>query len=209
MGNIRVSIIIPCPQQRDKYALLIGSSFGYSVVSKYACSEEATRHLLTDKPDVVLVGVDAQSSASSQIAFLSGSRSKSSDFRILVLSNSDDEAQVIKALQAGVQGYLLHNEPPLKLLQAIKEVQGGGAPLSSPVARKIVASFHKNPHSPLTPRETLVLTQLSKGKTHSEIAQDLSINKETVRTHMKNIYLKLDVKSKFNAIGKAKALKII
>jgi DNA-binding NarL/FixJ family response regulator len=112
-------------------------------------------------------------------------------------------------LKAGVDGYITKSSSPVKLLEYIKEVYQGGAPLSPSIAKAIVTSFHKNTSSLLTPRELQVLELLAKGKTYSLIAGQLFIDKETVRAHIKNIYWKLEVHSKSAAIEKAMEEKLI
>jgi DNA-binding NarL/FixJ family response regulator len=95
------------------------------------------------------------------------------------------------------------------LIEAIREVMEGGAPMSTNIARMVVSSFQKNHNSPLTTRETEVLELLAQGKSYSGIAQQLYVDKETIRTHIKNIYWKLEVHSKADAIEKAKKERFI
>jgi len=90
-----------------------------------------------------------------------------------------------------------------KLLDAIKEVVNGGAPMSNKIARMVVESFQRNYDTPLSPRETEVLELLAKGKSYSVIADEIFVHKETVKSHIKNIYFKLQVNSKADAIEKA------
>jgi DNA-binding NarL/FixJ family response regulator len=94
-------------------------------------------------------------------------------------------------------------------LDAIDEVQTGGAPMSGKIAKMVVDSFQKNQNSPLTSRETEVLEQLAKGKSYSIIADELFIHKETVKSHIKNIYFKLQVNSKAEALEIARKNKLI
>jgi DNA-binding NarL/FixJ family response regulator len=116
---------------------------------------------------------------------------------------------VFDALCAGASGYLTKNISPQKLIDSIQEVQQGGAPMSTNIARMVINSFHRSNQSPLSPRETEILLQLSRGKSYSMIADELFINKETVRTHIKNIYQKLNVNSKADAIQKANKDRLI
>ena len=105
-------------------------------------------------------------------------------------------------IRAGVDGYLTKAASYAELLEAIREVHAGGAPLSPPIARKIVMSFHVTTHPYLSKREEEVLKLLAVGKTYTQIAKDLFLSGETVKTHIKSIYLKLDVRSKAEAIQK-------
>jgi len=128
---------------------------------------------------------------------------------ILMLTVHEDSKMVFDALCAGACGYLIKNTQPVKLLEAIKEVHEGGAPMSTQIARLVVTSFKINPHSNLTNRETEVLTQLCKGKSYRMIAEALFISEETVRRHIKNIYKKLEVGSKSDAVAKALKEKLV
>jgi DNA-binding NarL/FixJ family response regulator len=128
---------------------------------------------------------------------------------IIVVTVYDNDSLVFQALCAGAGGYLTKNMQPARLLEAIKDIQEGGAPMSTNIARMVVSSFQKNRNSPLTSRETEVLELLSKGKSYSTIADELFVDKETIRTHIKNIYWKLEVHSKAEAIEKALKNKLI
>jgi DNA-binding NarL/FixJ family response regulator len=122
---------------------------------------------------------------------------------ILTVTVHDEGEKIFNALCAGASGYLTKNISPQKLIEAIDEVLNGGAPMSTNIARFVIRSFQRSNDSPLTSRETEVLQHLSKGKSYTMIADELYINKETVRTHIKNIYQKLNVNSKAGAIEKA------
>ena len=128
---------------------------------------------------------------------------------VIVNSIYEDSELVFQALCAGASGYITKNSNHNELLDAIEEVMSGGAPMSSRIAKMVVESFQKNPNSPLSPRETEVLELLSKGKSYSLIAKDLFITKETAKSHIKNIYSKLQVNSKSEAIAKAMQEKLI
>jgi DNA-binding NarL/FixJ family response regulator len=133
----------------------------------------------------------------------------SPEIDIIVITIHENSELVFEALCAGANGYITKNTNYSRLLDAIKEVEAGGAPMSSNIARMVVESFRKNQNSPLSVRETEVLELLAKGKSYSIIADELFIHKETVKTHLKNIYYKLQVKSKAEAIEKALKYKLI
>ena len=97
----------------------------------------------------------------------------------------------------------------MELLSALDEVIKGGAPMSSKIARLVIDNFHVNPNSPLTKRETEILSLIAEGKTYTQISEELFISKETSKTHIKNIYSKLQVKSKSEAIARANMDKLI
>jgi DNA-binding NarL/FixJ family response regulator len=127
--------------------------------------------------------------------------------QILMLTVYEDTDQIFKALAAGASGYLLKRSSPTKLLQAIREVHAGGSPMSSSIARKVVASFQKSKQSGgkqthLSPREEMVLDCLAKGLTYKQIADQLEISIDTIRTYLRRIYEKLHVQSRTEAVAK-------
>ena len=129
--------------------------------------------------------------------------------QIIMLTVYGDNDQIFDALVAGASGYLLKRVTPEKLLEAIKEVHGGGAPMSSFIARKVVASFktlkgkEKQGHDVhLAPREQMVLEHLAKGMTYKQICGELDMSIGTIRTHIRHIYEKLQVHSRTEAVVK-------
>lgn len=207
MTNKRISILETRCEQRKKLVLLINSTFGYEVVHEYDCFKKAFKGLCDNKPDVIIIGLETITG--SELDNMASIRSITPEIPIIVLSEDCHPEDIFEILRAGIQGYLLFDEPPLKLLEAIGEVLQGGSPMSNCIAHTIVSSFHKNFNSPLSKREQMVLEQLTLGKSYTQIAQYLSISKETVRTHLRNIYWKMDVNSKAQAIEKAINEKII
>ncbi|MGI9541667.1 MAG: response regulator transcription factor, partial [Cyclobacteriaceae bacterium] len=110
---------------------------------------------------------------------------------------------VFNSLLAGATGYLVKDTPPSELLDSIKEVYEGGSPMSTHIARRIVTSFKVSTHSPLTGRETEILQKLCDGQNYKIIAEALFVSGHTVRAHIKNIYEKLHVHSRAEAVKKA------
>lgn len=169
--------------------------------------EDAIPVILEDPPDIILMDIELP--GMSGIEGIKKIRKNLDQIDIIAITIHDDEKMVFDALCAGATGYLTKNVSPLVLLESIREVFKGGAPMSTNIARMVIGSFHKNAHSPLTKRETEVLNMLSRGKSYSKIAESLFINSETVKTHLKNIYLKLEVHSKNEAIEKAVKQRLI
>ena len=131
------------------------------------------------------------------------------DIDIITVTIHNDDTKVFQALCAGACGYLTKNISPEKLMDSIEEAYNGGGPISTNIARMVVQSLQRNTKSPLSPRETEVLQLLAKGKSYTMIADELFIDKETVRSHIKNIYIKLEVNSKAQAIEKATKERLI
>jgi DNA-binding NarL/FixJ family response regulator len=122
-----------------------------------------------------------------------------------MLTVYDNNDRIFDALAAGATGYLLKRDAPDKLLPALRELLAGGSPMSSAIARKVVQKFQVPPRQPdhrLTPREQEILDLLAKGSLYKEIAWDLKIGVETVRTHLQNIYRKLHVRTRTEAVVK-------
>src|SRR5690606_32147066 len=131
------------------------------------------------------------------------------DVAVIILSGKEHQETGLDALAKGASGYLTKNTPPDKRVAAVNEVMLGGGPMSAHIAKMVVSSFQRSKESPLTRRETEILEQIAAGKTRSRIADELFIDLETVKSHLKHIYAKLDVHSKADAIKTAKANKFI
>lgn len=138
--------------------------------------------------------------------------------KVIMLTVLDDENHIFQAIQAGANGYILKDEPPHKLLSGILEIMQGGAPMSTGIALKALRMLRNPLDNPteeleektdLSARETDVLQHLSKGFDYKQIAENLHISPSTVRKHIENIYLKLQVHNKMDAVSKAQKQRII
>ncbi len=135
-------------------------------------------------------------------------KKRKSDALILMLTVYEDEDLVFDALKAGASGYLLKKTHPLKLIDSIEEAYHGGSPMSSNIARKVVAFFQKSAttaetKNDLSPREMDILQELCQGNSYKIIGYNLNISIDTVRTHIRKIYRKLQVHSQSEAVIKA------
>ena len=204
---IEVSIVEDDNEIRESLAILINGTAEFSCINTYCDCETAIPGILDDPPHVVLMDIGLP--GMSGIEGIRKIKENLPSIDILMLTVHEDSKMVFDALCAGACGYLIKNTQPVKLLEAIKEVHEGGAPMSTQIARLVVTSFKINPHSNLTNRETEVLTQLCKGKSYRMIAEALFISEETVRRHIKNIYKKLEVGSKSEAVAKALKEKLV
>lgn len=127
--------------------------------------------------------------------------------QMMVLTVYDNADTIFNALKAGATSYLLKSTPPEKVIEAIFEVKNGGSPISSQIARKVIEAFALREKTneyfqELSRREQEILEQLSKGYRYKEIADKLYVSLETVRTHIRNIYEKLQVNSRVDALKK-------
>jgi len=205
--DIRVAIIEDDETIREGYAFLIGKADGYKIVGTYASYEDAARKIAQDDPDVLLLDVELP--GLSGIEALPKLKKLLPETHILILTVYEQELLIFRALGNGAAGYLTKNTPPEKILAAINEVMDGGGPMSAHIARMVISSFKRNEASPLTRRETEILEQIATGKSRKRIAEELFIDLETVKSHIKNIYHKLDVHSKADAIKAARDNKFI
>jgi DNA-binding NarL/FixJ family response regulator len=205
--NIKVSIIEDDDTIRNGYAFLIGNSEGYEVVSSYCSYDSAAHTIAGDKPDVILL--DIEMPGINGIDAIPRLKKVLPNAFILILTVYESEKLIFEALANGAAGYLTKNTPSAKIIESIKEVKEGGGPMSINIAKMVIKSFQKNQESPLSKRETQILEQIGNGKSRSQIARELFIDLETVRSHIKNIYIKLDVNSRADAIKTARQNKLI
>jgi DNA-binding NarL/FixJ family response regulator len=205
--DIKVAIIEDDATIRESYAYLIGNVPGYKITSTYACYEDAAKKIAKDDPDVILL--DVEMPGISGIDALPKLKKILPETHILILTVYEEELLIFRALGNGASGYLMKNTPTEKIISAIQEVMEGGGPMSANIARMVVSSFRRSNATPLTRRETEILEQVATGKSRKRIAQELFIDLETVKSHIKNIYAKLEVHSKADAIKTAKDNKFI
>lgn len=205
--DIRVAIIEDDETIREGYAFLIGNTAGYKIAGTYPSYEEAAKKIVNDDPDVILLDVELP--GISGIEALPKLKKLLPETHILILTVYEQEMLIFRSLGNGASGYLTKNTQPEKIVAAIKEVTEGGGPMSANIARLVISSFKRNESTPLTRRETEILEQIATGKSRKRIADELYIDLETVKSHIKNIYYKLDVHSKADAIKAAKDNKFI
>ena len=200
---IRVAIVEDDADVRESLRLLIGDDPGFSVVGDFGDCESALSALPATRPEVVLMDLDLP--GISGIEGIRRLRAWNSPPDVLVLTIIEKDDALFQALRAGACGYLVKNDALEQVLEAIREVHRGGAPMSTQIARRVVESMRSQPTkaSPLTPRENEVLAELCKGHSYRTISDALFISEETVRRHLKNIYRKLEVHSKSEAVAKA------
>lgn len=174
-------------------------------VGAYSSAEAALPEILANKPDVVLM--DIKLPRMSGIDCVSEIKRVNPGIQVIMVTVYEDSERIFRALKAGANGYLVKSGPPQQLLEAIRDVHGGGSPMSSHIARKVVDHFHLLGPSTvqgenLSPREREVLDLLASGLLYKEIANQLNISITTVRTHIINICEKLHVRNRVEAVAK-------
>jgi len=194
----RITIIEDIAAIRDGFVAALESTEKYHVVNAYGNCESALLNLHADIPDVVLMDIELP--GINGIEGTAKIKKELPNCIVLIITVLEDSEKVFESLCAGAGGYIVKNSNIENIGQTIDEALRGGAPMSLSIAKMVVESFRKQPNSLLTERETEVLQGIAAGKSYSKIAQDLFVSKETVRTHIKNIYRKLEVTSKADAV---------
>lgn len=188
---------------------LIDESEGFVCLATFDNAEEAIEKIPSLSPDVVLT--DIHLPAKSGIDCIQELKPLCPAINFLICTSFEDTETVFKALKAGASGYLVKTTKASILLDSLADVNRGGAPMSSQIARKVVSSFHQVESNKelekLSKREKEILDLLSKGYRYKEIADELFVSSDTVRTHIYNIYQKLQVNSRTDAINKINGIK--
>lgn len=197
---IRISIVEDNAQFRQTLQRYLSTNVEFECVSAYGDPVVALRKIPQDKPDVVLM--DLEMPGMSGIDCTVALRQLVPEIRVIMLTVFEQDEQVFQSLEAGAYGYLVKRTPPAKILDAIREVNAGGSPMSANIARKVVNSFRQAPIVKLSPQERQVLTHLSQGDTYPHIAQQMQISIHTVRNYIRRIYEKLQVHSRTEAVAK-------
>lgn len=203
---IKVSLVEDNTKLRESLAIMIDGAGGFRCISAHSSAEEALREIPSKKPDVVLMDINLVKM--SGVECVQKLKAVAPGIKIIMHTVYEDGEQLFKSLRAGASGYLLKRTSPGKLLEAITEVHAGGSPMTSQIARMVVEHFHQSSASAssedekLTEREQEILQHLAKGFRNKELADMMGISIVTVRTHLRNIYDKLHVSSRTEAVIK-------
>ena len=201
---LRVALVEDQKDTRESWERLISSFPDFTCVRSCVSGEEALAVIPEERPDVVLMDVFLPKM--SGIECTARLKAMLPDMPIVMLTNSDEDEILFQALQSGADGYLLKRTKPADLRAALLDVMGGGAPMTSEIARHVVASFRRkagavDPAHAISAREEEILVLLTKGYSNKEIADVLHLSVETVRSHLKNIYTKMHVRSRTEAVA--------
>ena len=209
MKEIRVCIVDDNPDLRSALEEILRMSDDYRCVGAMGSAKEAKLRLPLIKPDVVLMDINLGGDESG-IDCVRDLKPQMSQTNFMMCTVYEENEKIFEALSAGASGYILKKTAPSKMLEAIRELYEGGAPMSSQIARKVVAAFQQKKSAnqntekldELSNREKEILQQLSKGLMYKEIAAELHISAETVRKHVYHIYEKLHVTNRIEAVNK-------
>jgi DNA-binding NarL/FixJ family response regulator len=208
---ITVCIVDDNKDIRSALEQIVIMSEGYRLLASFSSAEEAIEKIPSLHPQVVLMDINL--GGMSGIECVRHLKPLFPDILYMMCTVYEEDEKIFEALSAGASGYILKKTAPGKLLEAIKELHEGGAPMSSQIARKVVAAFRGKPlgEGPsmedesikiLSNREKEILEHLSKGMLYKEIANSLFISPETVRKHVYHIYEKLHVNNRVEAVNK-------
>jgi DNA-binding NarL/FixJ family response regulator len=204
---IRVAIVEDNPGLRETISALVEEAPGLRCVAQFESAETALRAFPADETDVALVDINLP--GRSGIELVSELKGRYPGLHLVMMTVYEDSELIFKSLQAGATGYLVKRTPPAEIISAIREVHAGGSPMSPEIARKVVLFFHERRSQAsaasakmelLTKRETEILSQLAKGSLYKEIAAEMNISLDTVRSHLQHIYNKLQVHSRHEAV---------
>ena len=187
-------------------AQIIGDAFPDAEISLFNNGEDASKILETKKVEMGLFDIELP--GMSGIECLYRLKGFHPELKCMMLTNFDDAENIFKAIKAGASSYILKNTTPEKIIEAIEDLGHGGSPMSSQIARKVLDAFHQhvNTHNAsfhsLSVREQEIIYSLAKGFRYKDIGEKLFISEDTVRTHIRNIYGKLQVNCRSEALRK-------
>lgn len=192
---------------RERFSIILSSNKDIRVVNSYRQAEDAIRNIRRDQPDIIFTDLNLEGEDS--IVTITKLKKLNQNVHVIALTDKEDLPTIFNAFAAGTSGYLTKGSNHLELLNAVNEIMNNGAPMSPNIAKLVVSSFQRSPNSPLSNRETEILSSLATGKTYKITANNLHIGMETVKSHVKNIYTKLHVTCKSEAIELAKRRSLI
>jgi len=209
---VRVAIVEDLAEIRQGLGMLINSTPGFSCVGAYRTMEEAIDRISNPFPQLMLVDIGLP-----RMSGIEGTRilkSRHPDLQILVLTVYDDDKRIFDAMCAGANGYLLKTTPPARLLESMREVLEGGAPMTPSVARRVISLFRdirppEHADYDLTPHELRLLNLLVEGHNFKSAAAELGVTTHAISFHMRHVYEKLQVHSKSEAVAKVLRERIV
>lgn len=212
MKQISVCIVDDNKELRNALEEIISMSEGYKCIGTMGTAEDAINQLPILKPDVVLMDINL-GTIESGIDVVRVLKPRIPEVNFMMCTVYEENEKIFEALSAGASGYILKKTDPARMLEAIRELYEGGAPMSSQIARKVVAAFQQQDQAELsinngtkldtlTRRENEILELLSRGLMYKEIAVHTCLSAETVRKHVYHVYEKLHVTNRVSAVNK-------
>jgi DNA-binding NarL/FixJ family response regulator len=204
MSSIKVTVIEDEKDINQGLNYLISMTDGFECIT-YFNAEDALKGITKDSADIVLMDINLPGMDGIECTRIL--KEKFPEMEIMMCTVYEDDEKIFKAIAAGASGYILKRTEPSKLIEAIRDLKNGGAPMSSSIARKVIAAMQQKPKSKgevgeLSEREQEVLELLGSGFRNKEVADKLAISVSTVKSHVHNIYEKLHVTSRIEAVNK-------
>jgi len=211
MNDIRVSIVDDNIELIGNLSSILAAEPGIKMIETYPNAEDALKGLETAECDIIIVDINLPGLSGIELIHKLAKKEKRPQF--LVYTIHDGNEYLFKALKAGASGYILKGTSPLEIISHLKLMHEGGAPMTPSIARKVITFFQDKPFNresdDLTKREVEVLKLLNQGFTYNEAAEELKISRNTVHTHIKKIYDKLQASGREDALRKAKYKSIL
>ena len=209
--EMNICIIEDNKQLLENLCLVLAGEPGFAVTGSYPSAEDALLDFPWKDADVMLV--DMELPGISGVELIRKIAPDLPHLQILVHTISEDSETVFGALKAGAMGYLLKGCPPSELIDSLRSINAGGAPMSPRIARKVIRDM-QNPSTAtdselLTQREKDILVSLSQGKTYKEMGEALNVSPNTIHAHIKHVYAKLQAATRAEALQKARRLGVI
>lgn len=201
---VTVSVIEDDKHYREGLKELIDGSDYFRVLNLYPSAEIALPHITSHPPDIAVV--DIKLPGKNGVELIGAIKEALPETLCMVCSFYDDDEFVFKALKNGASGYILKDSMPVQIIESLKELHQGGAPMSRYIAKKVINTFQVKIHHPklseLTERENEILHLISTGLVVKEVAEKLFLSSHTVTKHLKNIYNKLHVNNRISAVNR-------
>lgn len=202
---ITVSIIEDDKHYREGLEELINRSEYFAILHSYSSAEEALPHIIQHPPEIAIVDIKLPGKKNG-VDLISEIKLQTPEVQCMVCSFYDDNEYVFNALRNGASGYILKDSMPQEIIDSLKELHSGGAPMSRYIAKKVINTFQAKQSLPklseLSERENEILQSLSTGLAVKEVAAKLYISVHTVTKHLKNIYTKLHVNNRIEAVNR-------
>ncbi len=199
-----ICVVEDKPEMREAMCMMLQLTPGYLLGGSFENAEAALKSIPAIQPDAVLMDINLP--GSSGIECVAVLKNRFPKMLFLICTAYEDTDKIFDSLKAGASGYILKSEGPSKITSALSEMLNGGSPMSSGIARKVVSSFNmfegqNKLVQTLTSREKEILEHLAKGLMNKEVADVLDLSISTVRTHIQNIYEKLQVNTRIEAVN--------
>jgi DNA-binding NarL/FixJ family response regulator len=206
---ITVSVIEDNDQFRNALEAIIHAQDDFALAGAYESAEKALQGLIETPPDIVITDISLPGMRGTEL--IMHLKDKMQQTQFMVCSIHDDNDTIFDALKCGASGYILKDPvTAAEIIKAIRDLYNGGSPMSPYIARKVISSFQKqvigDDSTLLSLREKEVLELLARGLLYKEIAEKLGVTHETIKKHLKNIYQKLHVQNKIEALNKFRQL---